>query len=123
MADSEKQKISQKQRQLEKIEKLKNRLQNEEAKLRSQARKERDAQLVALGVFCEICSREQTDEQLEGMREAMRNVLKGRTLNLALAAVDRIEQEKITFARKEEISPEPPSQLPEAGASEESQDL
>ena len=121
MSDSEKEKMTARDRQLARIDQLKARLQNEEAKLRSQARKERNAQLVALGVFWEICSRNQTREQLKEMREAMREVLKGRTLNLALAAVDRIEKENIALARKKEISPEPPSQLPDAAAQEKNQ--
>ena len=122
MADSEKEKMTARDRQIAKIDQLKARLQNEEAKLRSQARKERNAQLVALGVFWEICSRDQTEDQLKEMREAMRKVLKGRSLNLALAAVDRIEKENIALARKKEISPEPPSQLPDAEAREKNQD-
>ena len=122
MSDSEQKNTAARDRQIARINQLKARLQNEEAKLRSSARKERNAQLVALGVFWEICSRNQTREQLKEMREAMREVLKGRTLDLALAAVDRIEEEKKKAPPKEEISPEPPSQLPEAGASEESQD-
>ena len=121
MANSEKEKMTARDRQIAKIDQLKARLQNEEAKLRSQARKERNAQLIALGVFWEICSRSQTREQLEEMREAMREVLKGRTLDLALAAVDRIEKENLKLASKKEISPEPPSQLPDAAAREKNQ--
>ena len=121
MSDSKKEKMTARDRQIAKIDQLKERLQNEEAKLRSSARKERNAQLIALGVFWEICSRGQDEKQLEGMREAMRKVLKGRTLNLALAAVDRIEKENIALARKKEISPEPPSQLPDADAQEKNQ--
>lgn len=59
---------------------VKAKLQNEEAKLRSSAEKERNAQLIALGVFFEICYRDQTQKQLAGMREAMKKVLKSRTL-------------------------------------------
>ena len=122
MSDSEQKKTAARDRQIARINQLKARLQNEEAKLRSSARKERNAQLVAFGVFMEMGLRTTEQTEFDNTLEAMKVGLKGRLLDQALSGMNRIAKERTELARKKEISPEPPSQLPEAGASEESQD-
>ena len=121
MTDNEKQKMTAKERQQARIDQLKAQLQREEAKLRSQARKDRNAQLVAFGIFLEMGLRETEQEEFDAALENMKEVLKGRTLEQALAGMDRLSRERTELARKKEISSEPPSQLPEAEATEKNQ--
>ena len=94
MAENGKQKLTAKERQIARIEQLKAQLQKEEAKLKAEARKERNGQLVALGIFFEHAIQISPNEAIEGMTEEMKSFLSGKTLDRALAAVERVMKEK-----------------------------
>lgn len=110
-------------------------LQKEKARLNAEKRKERNGQLIAFGIFFEEYLKDKPG-RIPSMKQTMQKLLEGRNLDRALAGVLRIEEwlkqnEKALEAEnlkqifsgspEREISPEPPSQLPEAEAQEKNQ--
>ena len=127
------------EKRLARIAQLEAQIQKEKARLNEEKRKERNGQLIAFGVFMEEYLKDRP-EKIPSMKQLMEKLLEGRNLNRALAGVERISgiirqsetsSEDIlvdegdwetNFASPErEISPEPPSQLPEAEAKEKNQ--
>lgn len=119
MENSQEKTLSKLEKNKLKIDRLKAKIHKEEARLKQNIRKERNGQLIAFGVFVEAYLKKIDDADRAEFVETMKLLLTGRTLERALAGVKRISDEMAS--RKEEISPEPPSQLPAAEATEKSQ--
>lgn len=79
-----------------KIAQLKARLQKEQARLNSVARKERNGQLIALGVLGEIIYKKASREERIKMATDAGNFLTGRNLDRVLGAFRRLEDEEIS---------------------------
>lgn len=122
-----------------KIAQLEAKLQKEKARLNEEKRKERNGQLIAFGIFLEEYLKNKPDEISE-IKDLFKDLLNGRNLNRALAGLERISElvkqcetvsegvlvedvdwETNSGSPEEEISSEPPSQLPEAVAQEKNQ--
>ena len=127
------------EKRLAKIAQLEAQLQKEKARLNEEKRKERNGQLIAFGVFLEEYLKDKPG-RIPSMKQTMQRLLDGRNLDRALAGVSRIEEwlkqnekaleeilveenwsKNFSGSPKREISPEPPSQLPEAEAQEKNQ--
>jgi hypothetical protein len=77
-----------------KINQLKAKLQKEQARINAVARKERNGQLIALGVLGEeLYKAASRDERLKMATEAGK-LLSGRNLDRVLGAFKRLEEEK-----------------------------
>ena len=127
------------EKRLAKIAQLEAQLQKEKARLNEEKRKERNGQLIAFGVFLEEYLKDKPG-RIPSMKQTMQRLLDGRNLERALAGVERIsgqikqsetasedilvddeDWETNSVSPEREISPEPPSQLPEAEAKEKNQ--
>lgn len=92
----------------EKIRQLEARLQKERAKVKAAARKERDGQLVAFGVYLETSMLNNPNlNWVQSTEAAMKKLLHGHTLNRALAGVRRVAEEIIK--REQEKSKSAPA--------------
>ncbi len=136
---TEKQQTTQEKR-LARIAQLEAQLQKEKARFNAEKRKERNGQLIAFGVYMEEYLKDKP-ENIPSVKQLMQRLLEGRNLDRALAGIERIsaqvkqsetiseevlvddmDWETQSFGSLErEISPEPPSQLPEAAAQEKNQ--
>ena len=127
------------EKRLAKIAQLEAMLQKEKARLNAEKRKERNRQLIAFGIFLEEYFKDKPG-RIPSMKQSMQKLLDGRNLDRALAGVLRIEEwlkqnekaleeilveenwgNNFSGSPEREISPEPPSQLPEAEAKEKNQ--
>lgn len=123
------------EKRLAKIAQLEALIQKEKARLNAEKRKERNGQLIAFGIFLEEYLKDKPG-RIPSMKQTMQKLLEGRNLDRALTGVSRIEEwlkqnEKalevgnlkpiFSGSPEREISPEPPSQLPEAEAQEKNQ--
>lgn len=127
------------EKRLAKIAQLEAMLQKEKARLNMEKRKERNGQLIAFGIFLEEYLKDKPG-RIPSMKQNMQRLLEGRNLDRALAGVLRIEEwlqqnekaleeilvdenweDNFSGSPEREISPEPPSQLPEAEAQEKNQ--
>lgn len=127
------------EKRLAKIAQLEALLQKEKSRLNAEKRKERNGQLIAFGIFLEEYFKDKPG-RIPSMKQAMQRLLDGRNLDRALAGVLRIEDwlkknektleeilveenwdNNFSGSPEREISPEPPSQLPEAEAQEKNQ--
>lgn len=127
------------EKRLAKIAQLEALLQKEKARLNAEKRKERNGQLIAFGIFLEEYLKDKP-ARIPSMKQSMQKLLEGRNLDRALAGVERIsglvkqvetiseealvdeaDWETNSGSPEREISPEPPSQLPEAEAREKNQ--
>lgn len=127
------------EKRLAKIAQLEALLQKEKARLNAEKRKERNGQLIAFGIFMEEYLKDKPG-RIPSMKQLMEKLLDGRNLDRALAGVLRIEEwlqqnekaleevlveenweDNFSGSPEREISPEPPSQLPEAKAKEKNQ--
>ena len=127
------------EKRLAKIAQLEAQLQKEKARLNEEKRKERNGQLIAFGIFLEEYLKDKP-RRISSMKQTMQRLLDGRNLDRALAGVARIEEwlkqnektleevlveenwdNNFSGSPEREISPEPPSQLPEAEAKEKNQ--
>ena len=77
-----------------KINQLKAKLQKEQAKLTTIARKERNGQLIALGIFGELVYKEASRDERIKMATNAGKLLSGRNLDRVLGAFKRLEEEK-----------------------------
>ena len=103
MADYEKQKLSARERQIARIEQLKKQLQQEEAKLKANTRKERNSQLVALGIFFEQALLDVPQDEFEAVWESARENLKGHTRERVLVAMERLARQRKKTVEEEKI--------------------
>ena len=127
------------EKRLAKIAQLEAQLQKEKARLNEEKRKERNGQLMAFGIFLEEYLKDKPG-RIPSMKQTMQRLLDGRNLDRALTGVERIsgqikqgetisediliddgDWEINSGSPEREISPEPPSQLPEAEAKEKNQ--
>lgn len=81
------------QRRLKKIAQLKAKLQKEEALLNNSRRKERNGQLVVLGVLVEELYTSGDQGERHQWREKVKKHLQDRNLSRALAAFDRLDSQ------------------------------
>ena len=86
---SEKGKTSAEKR-TERIAELKAKLQREQARQNSEIRKERNGQLISLGVYMEEAFKKGNDERRKKIIEDVENNLTGRNLERALKAFERL---------------------------------
>lgn len=77
----------------EKIARLKAQLQKEEYRLKEDSRKERNGQLVALGVLVEQMFKVGDNASRQKWEEGAKKHLEGRNLERVLAAFERLEKE------------------------------
>lgn len=81
------------QRQLKKIAQLKAKLQKEESLLNHSRRKERNGQLVVMGVLVEMLYKSSDQAEQNQWREKAKKHLQDRNLSRALAAFDRLDSQ------------------------------
>lgn len=90
----EEKKKSSQERRLERIQKLKNRIQRETNLLATQERKSRNSQLISWGIMVESAFRKGTAEQRQEFREMARtHVTDDRNLSRIFMGFDRLVQE------------------------------
>jgi hypothetical protein len=78
-----------------KINQLKAKIQKEQAKLNSAARKERNGQLIALGVLVEVMYQNASREERIRWATDAGKLLSGRNLDRVLGAFKRLEDEEV----------------------------
>ena len=132
-------KLSTRDKRLARIAQLEAQLQKQKARLNTEKRKERNGQLIAMGIYVEEYLKH-FPQNIPIMIKSMRKLLAGRNQERALAGVNRIVEvlkqaavssetalkkseveRNFSGSPEKEISPEPPSQLPEAVAKEKNQ--
>lgn len=91
---TEKKPMTPEERRLQRIAQLKARLQQEEARLSQEKRKERTGQLVAFGVYVEEALKSAGDEEIIVLEDGLKKYLSGRTLEKALAGLQRVLSER-----------------------------
>lgn len=80
-----------KEKRIDKISQLKAQIQKEQAKLKEEARKERNGQLIAFGIYMEEYLKA-NPSKISSMKQSMQNFLDGRNLDRALSGLERISE-------------------------------
>lgn len=83
------------EKRLKKIEQLKAKLQQEQARLSTARRKERDGQLVAWGVYVEALYKASDDAGRQRIEDSIRKHLTGRNLERALSGLVRLQSDAV----------------------------
>ncbi len=88
----EKQALTTEKKRLQKIAQLKARLQKEEARLNQDKRKERNGQLIAFGVYVEEFYKSADEDGKKQLEDSIKKHLKDRSLERALAGLQRLTE-------------------------------
>lgn len=78
------------QKRIRKIEQLKARLEKEEGRLKDAARKERNGQLIAFGLYVEEAIKAADEDGRKKIEDNIKQYLNGRNLQRALAGIKRL---------------------------------
>ncbi len=78
---------------MEALERRRQKLNQQAAALKKEARKDRNSQLIAWGIFIEIYYKLSGEEEHNAFREDLKKYLKGRELERALAGCDRLDRD------------------------------
>ena len=73
------------------LEKRREKLNQQAAALKKEARRERNGQLIAWGIMTELIYKDKNPQRRNSLREAAKKYLKERELNRALAGFDRLD--------------------------------